>query len=216
MVNDMKNITDQKLDGLRDELQQKMSEKRYNHIIMVEQMAILLGNIYAPDKIKDLRAAALLHDITKEYSDNQHHRLFKDFDYKIDDVCLYAPKCCHSISAYLLIPVMYSDLANETVLKCVRYHTTGKADMTIAEKIIYLADYIDLSRTFPDCITLRNYFFEKYSDKMTKIELLNLLDDTLILSFNMTIKTLVREKELIAPDTINARNYLIIERKKQK
>jgi predicted HD superfamily hydrolase involved in NAD metabolism len=206
-------ITDQMLDKLRGELSAKMSEKRYNHTVMVEQMATLLGNIYAPDNINNLRAAALLHDITKEYSDTKHHEIFKSYNYKIDDINFYSPKCNHAVSAYLLVPFSYGNFANETVLNAIRYHTTGKANMTITEKIIYLADYIDLSRTFDDCVTLRNYFFEKYSDKMTKVELSVLLNDTLILSFDMTIKTLVSEGELIAPNTINARNFLIMERK---
>lgn len=213
----MKNtFTDKQLNMLREELRTKMSKKRYFHTTMVEQMAILLGNIYAPDKIGDLRAAALLHDITKEFSTEQHLEIFRRYNKKTENFYLLSPKCLHAISSYLLIPEIYPDFSNKTVLGCIRYHTTGKAYMTITEKIIYLADYIDLSRTFPDCIKLRNYFFEKYNDKMSKNELFNLLNDTLILSFDMTLNTLISEDELIAPDTIKARNSLIIERKKTK
>ena len=46
------------------------------------------------------------------------------------------------------------------LVSAVRYHTTGRADMTIAEKIIYLADFIDMSRKFEDCVVLRDYFFD--------------------------------------------------------
>ena len=46
----------------------------------------------------------------------------------------------------------------EELINAVRYHTTGRADMSICEKIIFLADYIDMSRKFDDCVKLRNYF----------------------------------------------------------
>ena len=206
------NITEQQLDTLKEELRLKMSEKRFNHTIMVEQMAITLGKIYAPSKITQLRTAALLHDVTKEFKTEKQLEIMQKFNYNLKPIYRCVPKSHHAITASLLIPVMYSQFADKTVIDAVRYHTTGKSNMNITEKIIYLADYIDLSRTFPDCITVRNYFFEKYKDSMTKKELSLLLLDTLILSFDMTIKNLTDEDSVIAPETINARNSLIIER----
>ena len=61
-------ITERMLDELREELRGTMSEKRYRHTVEVERMAARLGVLYAPDQLPILRAAALLHDITKEFS----------------------------------------------------------------------------------------------------------------------------------------------------
>ena len=61
-------ITEQMLDTLRQRVSEGMSPKRFNHTAEVEKMAAYLGELYAPDKVDVLRAAALLHDVTKEYS----------------------------------------------------------------------------------------------------------------------------------------------------
>ena len=84
--------------------------------------------------------------------------------------------------------------------------------MTLCEMLIYLADYIDLSRTFEDCVTLRNFFFDKKPENMGEEERLSHLRDTLILSFDMTIRALLEEGTPISADTLEARNALICER----
>ena len=81
--------------------------------------------------------------------------------------------------------------------------------MSISEKILYLADYIDMSRTFEDCVKLRDYFFSKNFDEMSGEERMRHLDRTLLMSFDMTIKGLIAEGIVINRDTINARNSLI-------
>jgi HD superfamily phosphohydrolase YqeK len=84
--------------------------------------------------------------------------------------------------------------------------------MTLCEQLVYLADYIDLSRTFEDCVRLRNFFFESHPEKMEEKARLAHLRDTLILSFDMTIKDLIAEGTPVASDTSEARNSLLLER----
>jgi len=91
----------------------------------------------------------------------------------------------------------------------VRYHTTGRADMTVFEAIVYLADYIEDTRTFADCVTLRRYFYENIARAVTTEEKLAVLTDTMILSFDMTIKNLIEENAPIDSDTIAARNFYV-------
>ena len=81
--------------------------------------------------------------------------------------------------------------------------------MTTPEKLLYLADYIDMSRTFEDCVKLREFFFSKDIDGMTEEERVRHLDRTLLLSFDMTINGLLSQGSIINKDTINARNSLI-------
>ena len=85
--------------------------------------------------------------------------------------------------------------------------------MTLCEKLIYLADYIDLSRTFEDCVRLREYFFSANPETMGEEERLAHLRNTLILSFDMTVRGLLEEGAPVSPDTMDARNQLIIEKK---
>ena len=69
----IREITEDMIISLRESLRAQnargeMSDKRYGHTLEVEKMAARIGALYAPDKINVLRAAALLHDVTKEYS----------------------------------------------------------------------------------------------------------------------------------------------------
>ena len=205
-------ITESMLEKLRGELATKMSPKRYRHTVEVERMAERLGKLYAPDKIPVLRAAALLHDLTKEYSADRQLMICAQQSLTVSRCDLYAPKTFHARTAAALIPAQYPDFADEEILSCVRWHTTGRAGMTLCEQLIYLADYIDLSRTFEDCVTLRNFFFDANPEAMTETERLAHLRDTLILSFDMTIRALLAEGTPISADTLEARNELVCRR----
>ena len=98
----------------------------------------------------------------------------------------------------------------------VRWHTTGRAGMTLPEKILYLADYIDLSRTFADCVLLRRYFWGAHPEKLDQSEREDLLRKTLSLSFDLTMRDLLANGNLIAADTVAARNELLLERAKRE
>ena len=102
-------------------------------------------------------------------------------------------------------------MADEMVCGCIRWHTTGRAGMTLCQKLLYLADYIEDTRTFPDCVELRRSF---YAGLDRCEEPLKLLDDTMLLSFDMTIRDLLESSSLISADTILARNDLLAQREK--
>ena len=201
-------ITESELHALRDELGSKMSEKRYRHTLAVEQMVIRLGELYAPEKLLTLRAAALLHDVTKEYSPDQHLMIFAREGMTLTREDLLAPKTFHARTAVVVIRENYPEFCEDEVLSCVRWHTTGKRGMSLCEKLVYLADYIDLSRTFENCVRLREFFFGAPLERMRENERLSHLRDTLILSYDMTISDLLAEGTPISPDTFEARNEL--------
>ena len=191
-----------------------MSEKRRAHTLAVEAMAARIGEIYAPEKVGILRAAALLHDITKEYSTENHIEICREHGYEPQDIDIFAPKTLHARTAAMLIPTLYPELADEEVVSAVRWHTTGRAGMSICEKIVYLADYIDETRRFPDCVTLREFFWSAEPQKMNESERLSHLRETLILSFRMTVTGLLEDGCPISPDTADAMNFEIIEKYK--
>ena len=209
----MTEITESMLNALREEIRSSMSEKRFRHTAEVEQMAIRLGELYAPHKIPMLRGAALLHDLTKEYSKDHHLMICAQKNIPLTKEDVHAPKTLHARTAEALIPDRVPAFASEELLSCVRWHTTGRRGMTLCEKLIYLADYIDLSRTFEDCVRLREYFFSANPEAMGKEECLAHLRNTLILSFDMTVRGLLEEGAPVSPDTMDARNQLIIEKK---
>ncbi len=203
-------MTETSLDALRESLREQMSEKRYRHTVEVERMVVRLGQLYAPDQLDMLRAAALLHDITKEYTKDQQLLLCATYRLSVSREDLYAPKTFHARTAAARIPDAYPAFATDEVIGCVRWHTTGRRGWSLCEQLVYLADYIDASRSFPDCVQLRNYFFDAQPEAMSPSERLIHLYKTLILSFDMTISALLEEGTPVSPDSFEARNELVV------
>ena len=204
-------ITEEMLETLAQKLEGTMSPKRYRHTAEVEKMAARLGALYAPEYIMQLRAAALLHDITKEFSLQTQLQILQKFGIMIHYSDEISPKTLHARTAALLIPEEYPAFADPTILEAVRWHTTGREGMTVCEKLIYLADYIDLSRTFPDCVELREMFWGADPAGMDTKAREEHLRRVLISSFDRTIRGLLEEGGLVSPETMLARNELIEE-----
>ena len=210
-------INENLLASLRESVRcAEMSEKRRAHTLAVEKMAVKIGEIYAPDKINVLRAAALLHDITKEYPTERHVDILRTHGKAVRDIDVFAPKTLHAQTAAVLIPELYSELADPEVVSAVRWHTTGHEGMTVTEKIVYLADYIDETRKFPDCVKLREMFWSAEPQKMTEEQREAHLREVLITSFEMTVRALLDDKSPISPDTADALNELLVERIKNR
>lgn len=205
-------ITEAMLDGLRASLSVKMSPKRYRHTCEVEKMAVRLGELYLPDKLALLRGAALLHDLTKELKWEQHEEICREHGVSLTREDFLAQKTLHARTAALLIPEQYPAFASEELISCVRYHTTGRAGMSLAERLIYLADYIDMSRSFEDCVRLREIFFGAAPQEMAWEERLAHLREVLILSFDMTVSALIANGKTVSADTFMARNSLLAEK----
>ncbi|MBO5883264.1 MAG: HD domain-containing protein [Clostridia bacterium] len=202
-------FNEKELDALRDGIRVGMSEKRFRHTYEVEKMVVYLAGLYMPEKTDMLRAAALLHDVTKEFSTEEHIRILIERGVEVSEEDICSPKTLHARSAVALIPERYESFATDEVLSCVRWHTTGRSDMTLSEKLIYLADYIDLSRTFDDCVKLREAFMGAEPEKMSMEERLLHLDKILIMSFDMTMSGLLNDGLPISHYTVDARNSLI-------
>ena len=215
MMNDA-HITLEMLDELRASIQNSMSPKRYTHTCAVERMVARLCELFCPECTTELRAAALLHDITKEESLEKQLQLCREFDIIVQSGDVLAPKTFHAKTAAALIGRDYPVFASETVVSAVRWHTTGHADMTLGEQLLYLADYIDDSRMFPDCVRLREYFWSACPEKMDEAAKISHLHNTLILSYDMTMRNLIAESVPISPDTVLSRNDLIAKRESTK
>ena len=199
------------LTALRETVREQMSPKRFHHTAAVEDMVTRLATLYCPEEIPALRAAALLHDITKEYDVPTHMALLTQAGQPPMAGEEFAHKTFHARTAALLIPDNYSLFNCETVVNAVRWHTTGREGMTLTEKLLYLADYIDESRIFPDCVRLRSFFWDARPERMSMEDRLTHLRRTLIMSFDMTMRALLSEGAVISADTALARNRLVLE-----
>ncbi|MBO4321705.1 MAG: bis(5'-nucleosyl)-tetraphosphatase (symmetrical) YqeK [Clostridia bacterium] len=201
---------------VRLDLPRRLSPKRLIHVLAVEDMAVRLCRIYLPRDEGRLRAAALLHDITKEYTVERHLGVCRKYGIKPTAIETAAPKTLHAITAAALIPDEYPALADPGVIRAVRWHTTGRRGMTMLEKLIYLADYIDESRTFPECVRLRGMFWDADPASMDAEERKEHLTRVLIESFDITVRGLLDDGLPIHPSTSEARNSLILLLKKDE
>ena len=168
-------FTKERLDTLRRSVGEGLSEYRYRHILEVERMIVRLGTVYLPDRIPELRAAALLHDFTKELSSAEHERILSSHGILLSESDRLSPKLYHAVTAAIRIPELFPELATADTVSAVRYHTTGRESMTLFEMLLYLADYIDESRTFSDCVALREFFFSKDLPALSEEERLELV-----------------------------------------
>ncbi len=198
--------TEEDILSLREKVKPYLTEKRYLHTLAVEREAQRLGEMFLPKKILHLRAAALLHDITKKCVLEKQLHYCEKFDIIINDYDIMSPKTFHSRTAAALISCDFPEFCKSEIVDGVRWHTTGHEGMTVFEAIIYLADYIEDTRTFPDCIELRRYFYDGI--KAGDDKYLHLYR-TMVKSFDMTVGNLLSEGAVVDTDTVQARNYYL-------
>ena len=212
MSNNNMTVTEKELSELRERIKEHISGKRYSHTLAVEKEISHLCEIFSMSEQETLtmQVAALLHDITKEKSTDQQRKLCAKGNIPYSAIELSSPKVFHAMTAEVVINESFPEYAIEEILSPIRYHTTGRENMTLGEKLLYLADYIEETRTFPDCVTLRGEFYG-VSDPAEKGH----LDDVLITSFKMTVRNLLDEDAQIHPATIASLNSLLTHRKER-
>lgn len=202
-------ITEEMLSDLREDIKPYLTEKRYAHTLAVEKAAAELGAVYLPDQVTKLRAAALLHDITKKADTEKQLQYCGEFGIMVTQSDRQSPKIFHARTGAALAERDFAAYADPMVISGIRWHTTGHDGMTVFEAIVYLADYIEETRTFPDCVALRQYFREELAKADTPAEREAVLRRTMVRSFDMTIRNLLEENAPVDNDTINARNYYL-------
>lgn len=199
-------ITDNDILLLREKIRPYLKEKRYSHTLAVERECRRLGELLLPDSVTKLRASALLHDITKKADKEKQLKYCEEFGIIINNSDLRSPKLFHAKTAAALISRDFPEFSDEEIISGVRYHTTGREGMTMFEAIVYLADYIEETRTFPDCVRLREFFWGGISSGEEPI---GHFYKTMVLSFDMTVKGLIEDRAPIDRDTVEARNYFL-------
>lgn len=193
---------------LREKVQDYLTDKRYAHTLSVEGEADRLGELYLPDDRLRLRASALLHDIAKKLDQEKQLQYCTEFGIMFSDVDIPSSEVMHSVSGAVAAKRFFSEYVDNTVLSAIRWHTTGHGGMTVFESIIYLADFIEETRTFEGCRALRSYFWDRIECGDDKYEVLG---DTMIKSFDMTISHLLEKGSVIDINTIEARNSYLRE-----
>lgn len=180
-----------------EKLNTMLKPKRLEHSINVAKCAIKLSEIYGYDKEKAY-LAGLVHDCAKYFTKEQIDSYVEKYNIELDPLEVDNIALSHSIIGSFAIQDVFN-IQDMDIINAVRYHTTGRENMSILEKIIFMADMIEEGRNFPGVDHLRELSFNKQLDK------------ALITSFNNTIKFVIDNDQLIHPRSVKARNYLIQE-----
>ncbi len=200
----------EKIDKLREAVIKRLGDFRAQHVLSTEEEAVRIANIYLPEKIDKVRISALLHDITKEYDVKKQLKILGDFGIIIDNAVLHSETVFHAITAALVISSEFPEFADDEIISAVKNHTTGNENMSVLDIIIYLADYIEPLRRFDDCKRLREYFYSGLEHASDEKDRLLHLYKTMVMSFDLTVKNLLEEQRVIAPQTIAARNAFVL------
>lgn len=136
------------IDTIKEKLQSALSIKRYIHTLGVAEEAVKLAERYGTEQDKDRAlVAALLHDCAKDYPKELKVRLCKEYHIELDEIMKNQIDLCHAFLGAEIAKREYF-VDDEVVLEAIKYHTTGKKQMSLLDKIIFIADYIDPNRDY--------------------------------------------------------------------
>jgi len=167
---------------LRERAYSMLDPKRIQHVTACETAAMSLAERWGVDP-DDAREAAILHDITKKLGLDLHLRVLEDHDVPVGTLQVAGEKLLHAKTGAVLAKAVFG--VPDAVSDAIAWHTTGRAGMSRLEKVIYMADYIESTRDFPEVKGLRRLAYEN-------------LDAATIKGLEMTIADI--QARGIAPD----------------
>ncbi|MDO5783620.1 MAG: bis(5'-nucleosyl)-tetraphosphatase (symmetrical) YqeK [Eubacteriales bacterium] len=180
-------------DETRRDILSRLSGYRLKHTLGCEKAARELAQKYGAD-VEKCTFAMLLHDITKNFSEEEQLNLCEKYGIIPNDVEKIDWKMLHGKTAAAIAADVYG--APPDVVHAIAYHTTGCANMTLLDKIVYMADYIEENRSFDGVKTAR------------KLAAHN-LNKAMLYGLNASLRDLVRRGKRIHMDTVLARNWMI-------
>lgn len=203
--------TSRQLDNLRLSVKEFLDERRYKHTIGVENCAARLGEIFCPELISELRAAALLHDVAKNMSLTEKFDLIKQYGYKMTEDDAATSAAYHSFAAPGAIKKYFPDFFEEKICSAVFNHTLGSPDMTLFDEIIFVADYIEEGRTYPACIYVRDALFSELNSSKSFEEKTVALHKAVVKSIEYTVNKILSENFSVHSKTVLTKNaYLAL------
>ncbi len=176
-----------------------MSKKRYVHSVNVAKAARQLAVQYGADVEKAV-IAGILHDITKETPYDEQLQIINSNGIILDDVQRFLPKTWHAISGSLYIKE-YLNIQDTDIINAVRYHTSGRADMSLLEKVIFVADFIGEERNYKGVDIMRQK--AKRS-----------LEEAMLYGVSFSISDLTARQYAIDANTLGLYNRLILTKDK--
>ena len=175
---------------MQQKLKKHLDENRYEHTLGVMYTAGALAMRYQ-ENLKNALTAGLLHDCAKCISTDKKFKMCSKYHLEVSEIERANPSLLHAkLGAYLAAKKYH--VTDEAVLSAIRSHTTGKPDMSVLDKIVYIADYIEPGRReLPNMAEVRKLAFEDLDECLYRIlqDSLNYLNSRNITVDPMTEKT---------------------------
>lgn len=184
-------LYDDGLDRYRELLRGKLNPRRLFHSECVSECAGVLAERYGAS-VEKARLAGLLHDVMKNAPANEQLALMPD----ITPLELLNSKVWHQISGEAFLR-QNGIVTDEEILGAVRWHTTGKAGMTLLEKIIYVADFISADRDYKDVEVVRRLAYIS-------------LEHAILYTSRYTVNKMVSQDLLLHPATVECYNDMLM------
>ncbi len=182
-----------KIEDIQDKLKNCLTYERYMHSLGVMEKAIELAREYGLN-VEKAQVAGLLHDCAKCLPKEELEKYIDTFE----ECEKLSVKTWHAPVGVIIAKNEYG-VTDDEILSAIRWHTIGKKNMTDFEKIIFIADKIERRTRETD-------FREKIE---TALNQRHNLDDALLKSFKITIKSLLKRRLPICYQTVDVYNYLL-------
>lgn len=173
-----------------EKIEKQLSKKRFLHTINVRNEAVKLAEKHECSVEKAI-ISALLHDAYREYSIDKINDFVKE--YQLDSFYFNNVALSHGKIAAKMIQKDYN-IQDLDIINAVRFHTTGRADMSLLEKVIFIADAVEVGRNYPGVENLRAM---AYTD----------IDKACLQGINNTIIHVIEKNEYLDIESVKARNY---------
>ena len=190
------------LDALRDAVRSHMDERRYRHTLGVEKEMRYLAEALAPELLFEASAAALLHDITKSLSWDAQKEYCRKNGLPMDADEMLAPALLHAKTGAHYAQREYPAFATSMVVDAISRHTTACPPLSLVAAMLFVADFTEEGRDYPDCIDLRN---QLHSKPLT----IEHFKQVLLRAMDLSLEELIRERRPIALQTVEARNSFL-------
>ena len=176
-------------------LKERLDEYRFNHSLGVADAAKSLAEKYGYNEDKAY-IAGLLHDVTKCENNEKQLQILKSGGIILSQVEKSNPKLWHAMTAPVYAKEVLG-IEDEEILSSLRYHTTGKKDMSLLDMIVYIADYISAERNYGDVEVMRELSGEN-------------LEKAALYSLKYTLSKLSKDNLVIHNDSLAFYNDLVI------
>lgn len=177
-------------------VQEQLTEQRYIHTVGVMETAVKLAERFGAD-VKKAEIAAIFHDYAKFRPKEEMKQIILNGGGPLE-VLDFHHELWHAPAGAVLVKTEVG-ITDEDILSAIRFHTSGRPNMALLEKVIYVADYIEPGRRFPGVEEVRTLAEED-------------LDSALIQALKNTITFLISKNQAVYPETVATYNALVNDR----